>query len=74
MEKPCDFILVTFFSDVITMTSLKCRKTNSFKIRFRHSQFENNQANLAKSINFISLKSMVKGRWGWKAPIAWRFL
>jgi len=33
MEKFCDVILVTFFGDVIVMTSLKCSK-----VRFRHNQ------------------------------------
>jgi len=35
MENFCDVILVTFFGDVILMTSLKCSK-----VQFRHNQFE----------------------------------
>jgi len=38
MEKFCDDILVTFFGDVIVMTSLKCSK-----VRFHYNQFETPQ-------------------------------
>jgi len=38
MENFCDVILMTFFSDVIVMTSLKCTK-----VRFRHNLFETPQ-------------------------------
>jgi len=66
MEKFCDVRLVTFFSDVVTMTSLK----------LRHSRFLNYDCviislknhNLAKSRNSKSPKSKIKGRLGRRSP------
>jgi len=43
MEKFCDVILMTFFGDVMAMTSLKWRHNWFFKVRFRHNQLEKTQ-------------------------------
>jgi len=59
MEKFCDVILVTFFTDFL-------------KFDFVISSLKNH--NLAKSLNFRSPKSKVKGRSGRRAFSAWRFL
>jgi len=36
MKKICDVNLVTFFGDVVAITSLKWRHNWFFKVRFRH--------------------------------------
>jgi len=46
-----------------------------FKFKFVIISFKN--YNLAKSRNFRSPKSKVKGRWGWRAPALsdfWKFV
>jgi len=43
MEKKYDVILVTFFCDVIVMTSLKWRYNSFFNFWFCHNHFENPQ-------------------------------
>jgi len=59
MEKSFDIGLVTFFGDVITLTSRKWRHNWFFQVRFCHNQYEKKNHNLAKSRNFRSPKSKV---------------
>jgi len=70
--KFCDVIMVTFFGDIMGITSLKCRHNWFFKVRIRHIQLKKH--NLAKLRNFSSPKLKIKGRWVRRAPSAWRFL
>jgi len=41
--KFCDVIMVTFFGDIMTMTSLKWRHKWFFEVRFRHNPLEKNK-------------------------------
>jgi len=61
VPKSCDVSLVTFFGDVIMMTSLKWRQNWFVKDRFCHNQFEKKTHNLAKSRNFRLPTSKTKG-------------
>jgi len=70
--KICDVNLVTFFGDVITMTSLKWRQNWFFKFDFVIINLKNH--NFVKSRNFKSPKSKIKECWGRRAHSAWRFL
>jgi len=40
MEKFCGVFLMTFFGDMMAMTSPKCRHNWLFYVRFHHNQLE----------------------------------
>jgi len=58
MEESCDVNLVTFFGDVITITSLKWHQNWFFKARFRQKQFEKPQ--FGQIMQLQVTKSMIK--------------
>jgi len=65
-KKFCDVILVTFFGDVVVMTSLKRRHNYIFEVWFVIISFKNHY--LAKSWNFkspiLKVKERSGGAWG----------
>jgi len=72
LEKNCDAILVTFFVDVMVKTSLKWRHNYIVEVQLCHNQLK--KTLFGQTRNFRSPILKVKGRWGRKAPSAWRFL
>jgi len=72
MKQICDVYLVTFFGDIMAMTSLKFVKTDFLKFDFVIISLK--KQNLATSLNFRSPKSKIKWGWGRRGPSAWQFL
>jgi len=69
-KKICDVILVTFFGVVVMVIS----DVITIFLKFDLVIFSFKNHYLTKSRNFRSSILKVKGRWGRKAPSAWRFL
>jgi len=72
MEKFCGAILVPFFGNVITITSLKWRHTWLFKIWICNNQLEKTQFGQITQLQVP--KSKIKWPWGRRSPSAGKFL